>query len=63
MLAEAQEVLKRVAQNTEPASRVQMGCDHQQQKTGLQAGITMVMIQVFLPPKSDHTELRTGYGP
>ena len=62
MLEEAQEVLRRVAQNTKSASTVQMVCDHPPQTTALQAGIMIIQRQVVLPPECNHTESKTRCG-
>jgi hypothetical protein len=57
MLEEAQAVLRRVAQYTEPASMVQRLCDHSAQILALQKEITDLKSQQFLPPQCDYTEI------
>lgn len=49
MLEEAQEVLRQVAQYTEPANHVQRVCDHPAQIIALQKQITDLQAQQFLP--------------
>ena len=55
MLKEAQEVLRRVAQYTEPAAMVQRVCDHLAQIITLQKQITDLQTQQLLPPECDHS--------
>ena len=57
VLEDAQEVLRRVAQYTEPAAVVQMVCDHLAQIIALQKQITVLQTEQFLPPEWDHSTL------
>jgi len=50
ILEEAQEVLRRMAQYTEPTSMVQRVCDHPAQIIGLQTEILDLTSRQFLPP-------------
>ena len=54
VLEEAQEVLRRVAQYTEPKAMVQMVCDHAAQIIALQKQITDLQTRQFLPPECNH---------
>jgi len=54
ILEEAQDVLRRVAQYTEPAAMVQRVCDNRAQLIALQNQITDLQTQQFLPPDCDH---------
>jgi len=54
---QTQEVLKRVAQYSQPIREVQMVCEHPQQIINLQRQITDRQTRQFLPPQCDHTEL------
>jgi len=56
MLEEAQEVLRQVAQYTEPANHVQRVCDHPAQIIALQKQITDLQAQQFLPVQWIQTE-------
>ena len=55
LLEEAQEVLRRVAQNTEPAAMVERVCDHPAQIIALQKQITDLQTEQVLPPQCDHS--------
>jgi len=55
MLEEAQDVLSRVAQYTEPAAMVQRVCDHPAQIIALQKQITDLQTQQLLPPDCNHS--------
>jgi len=55
VLEVAQEVLRRVAQYTEPAAIVQRVCDHPAQIITFQKHITDLQTQQFLPPECDHS--------
>ena len=55
VLGEAQEVVRRVAQYTEPAAILQRVCDHPTQIIGLQTQITDLQTHQFLPPECDHS--------
>jgi hypothetical protein len=53
---QAQEVLMRVAQYSQPIREVQMVCEHPQQIIDLQRQITDLQTKQFLPVQWDHTE-------
>ena len=55
LLEEAQEVLRRVAQHTEPTAMLQRVCDHPAQIIALHKQITDLQTQEFLPPECDHS--------
>lgn len=57
MVEEVQEVLRRVAQYTEPASMVQRVYNHQANIIALQADITPLKEEAIVPPECDHTEM------
>jgi len=57
MLEMAQEVLRQVAQSTEPASVVQRVCDHPVQLIALQKQITDLDAQQCLLPQCDHAKM------
>jgi len=54
VLEEAHEVLRRVAQYTEPAAMVQRMCNYPAQIIALQKQITDLQTQQFLPLDCDH---------
>lgn len=56
MLETAQEVLRQVAEYTNPANLVQRVCDHPAHIIVLQKQIMDLQAQQFLPPQCDHTE-------
>jgi len=55
LLEEAQEVLRRVAQYTEPGAMVQRVCDYPAQIIALPKQITDLQTPQFLPPECDHS--------
>jgi len=55
LLEAAQEVLRRVAQYTEPVAMVQRVCDHLAHIIALQMQIRDLQTQQFLPPECDHS--------
>jgi hypothetical protein len=57
--AQAQELLMRVAQYSQPVREIQMVCDHPNQIISLQKQITDLQTQRFLPPSCDHTGYKT----
>lgn len=56
MLEEAQEVVRRAAEDTEPASMVQKVCYYQSEIIALQPEVTMLTTQVYPPLECDYTE-------
>jgi len=59
LLEEAQEVLRRVAEYTEPADMIQTVSDHPVKIIELQKLITDLQDRQFLPPQCNHTEMET----
>ena len=57
LLEEAQEVLRRDAEYTEPTDMVQRVCAHPRLNIALQKQITDLQAQRFLPSESDHSIL------
>jgi len=55
LLEDAHEVLRRVAEYTEPTATVQMVCNHPTHIISLQKPITDVQSQQSLPPQCDHS--------
>jgi hypothetical protein len=55
---QTQEESMRVAQYSQPLREVQRVCEHPQQIIDLQRQITEMQMKQFLPPESDHTELK-----
>jgi len=55
LLEEAEQLLWRVAQYTEPATMVQTVCNYLEQIIALQKQITDLQSQQFLPPECDHS--------
>jgi len=55
MLEQAKEVLRRVAQYTEPPAMVQRVCDHPTQIIALQKQITDLQTEQSLPLERDHS--------
>jgi len=60
-LGEAQVVLRRVVQYTEPAAVVQRVCDHQAQIIRLQKQITNLQSEECLPPECDHSMFKQQF--
>jgi len=58
VLQKGQEVLRRVAHDTEPVSTIQMVCDHPPQIFLLQKEIANLKSQQFLPAQCDQTEIK-----
>jgi hypothetical protein len=54
---QAQEVLMRLAQYSQPVQEIQMVCDHPSQIIALQKQITDLQTKRFLPASCDHTAL------
>jgi hypothetical protein len=52
---QAQEVMMRIAQYSQPVRTIQALCDHPAQITNLQKQITELQTRQFLPPSCDHT--------
>jgi hypothetical protein len=52
---QAQEVMVRIAQYSQPVRTIQAVCDHPNQIVTLQKQITDLLTQRFLPPSCDHT--------
>jgi hypothetical protein len=57
VFAETQEVLRRVAQDSQPIRTVQMLCKHPQQIIDLQRQITDLQARQYLRLKFNHTEM------
>ena len=54
-LVQAQEVMVRIAQYSQPVRTIQAVCDHPNQIVALQKQITNLQAKDFLPPSCDHT--------
>jgi hypothetical protein len=52
---QAQEVMIRIAQYSQPVQTIQAVCDHLEQIIALQKEITNLKAKQFLPPSCDHT--------
>jgi len=52
---QAQEVMVRIAQYSQPVQTIQAVCDHPNQIIALQKKITDLQTEQFLPPSCDHT--------
>jgi len=62
LLKEALEVLRRVAQYTEPMAMVQSVCNHPAKIIALQKQSTDLQTQQFLPPECDHSTFEQPLG-